>query len=164
MTDILDWVGRVTTALFILQILLAGYAWLKGALPALLRLGFGLSRRKIAILARGEHLGDLKTVLLESKLFNEKNMLEIPSLESLDRADRATLFLVFWPDWSDYITKVLEHKKSGTALVVYAPQDQGLIPPDKLKDLNSRPNVVVANFRGRLLNDILVCMMTTSYA
>ena len=65
-----------------------------------------------------------------------------------------------------YITKIgeiLQAKKDATALVVYAPKGPASIPPDKFVELNSKRNVMVTNFRGRLLNDIVVSLMTTSY-
>lgn len=164
MLDIIDWVGRGTTVLFIITVVVGIYGWLKGILPALLRLGFGLSKRKIAIFAaQGAHLDTLKEVLVNSNLFHEKNLLVITSADQLSRAERATLYLVFWHDWTEYIDKIMERKKEGTALVIYAPQDLGFIPQDKMRDLGNEPNVVIANALGRLLNDILVCMMTTSY-
>lgn len=163
MIEILDWVGRVTTVLFLITLGLGIYAWAKGIFPALLRLGFGLSRRKIAIFAKGDNLSGLKSLLLHSDLFYERNILEIPSIEHLGIAERATLYLVFWHDWSEHLAEILKKKQDGTALVVYAPQELGFIPQETIKVLNNERNVVLTNFRGRLLNDIVVCMMTTSY-
>jgi hypothetical protein len=54
----------------------------------------------------------------------------------------------------------LHAKKDKTALVGYAPR-QIFIPPDKFINLNNYRNVMVTNFRGGLLNDIVVRMITT---
>jgi len=159
----LDWVGRVTALIFIVTLLLGGYAWIRGILPAIIRLGNGFSKRKIAIFARGDNLGSLRALLIDSGLFNDKNIIDISSDGDFGRAERATLFLVFWHDWQDKIDRILQAKKNNTALVVYAPQDLGFIPQDKMKELNIGRNVTVTNFRGRLLNDIVVCLITTSY-
>ena len=161
--DILDWVGRVTTVIFLLTLAYGIYAWARGILPALIRLGNGLSKRKIAIFARGDHLRSLESLLLDSKLFNKKNVIDISSDSDFGRAEQATLYLIFWHDWQDKITEILNTKKDNTGLVVYAPQDLGLIPQDKLKELTGKRNVIVVNFRGRLLNDIVISLMTTSY-
>lgn len=159
---ILDWVGWITAALFLVTLILGIYAWLKGILPALIRLGNGLSKRKIAIFAKGDNLKSLQDLLEDSKLFDKKNIIGISSTSDFGRAERATLFLIFWDDWQDKIDEILRAKKDNTALVVYAPK-QNSIPPDKFIELNSKRNVMVANFRGRLLNDIVVSLMTTSY-
>ena len=159
----LDLVSRVTTLIFIMTLVFGAYAWFKGILPALIRLGNGLSRRKIAIFAKGENLGSLRALLLDTKLFNEKNIIDISSGNDLGRAERATLFLVFWHDWEDQIERILRAKKDNTALIVYAPQDRGRIPQDKIDGLNTERNVTLSNLRGRLLNDIVVSLMTSSY-
>ena|SRR5260221_10053248 len=163
MIIILDWVGRVTAVIFLLTLALGIYAWLKGILPALIRLGNGFSKRKIAIFAKGDNLISLKSLLLDSELFDKKNIIDITSNSDFGRAERATLFLIFWHDWQDKIDGILNAKKDTTALVIYASQDLGFIPQDKMKELNSKRNVIVTNFRGRLLNDIVISLMTTSY-
>ena len=163
MITILDWVGYVTSVIFLLTLALGIYAWLKGILPALIRLGYGFSKRKIAIFAKGDNLKSLVNLLLDSELFNKQNMIDISSTSDFGRAERATLFLIFWDDWQDKIDEILHAKKDSTALVVYAPKGPGSIPSDKFIDLNSQRNVMVTNFRGRLLNDIVISLMTTSY-
>lgn len=125
---ILDWVGRVTTALSLLALLYGIYAWfIKGTLPVLLRLGKGLSKRTIAIFAKGDHLSSLENLLLDSKLFDKKNIRGISSDSDLGRAEQATLFLVFWPDWQTQIREILPLVKNSTALVIYAPKELGPI-------------------------------------
>lgn len=163
MIEILDGIGRVTTVIFLLTILWAIYAWFKGILPAMLRLGNGLAKRKIAIFAKGDNFSSLKDLLTDSKLFNKNNIIRISSQGDFGKAEQATLYLVFWHDWNDKIDEILASKKDSTALIVYAPQELGFIPPDKMKALNSKRNVIVTNFRGRLLNDIVGSLMTTSY-
>lgn len=161
MITFLDWVGYVTTVLFLLTLALGIYAWLKGILPALWRLGNGFSKRQIAIFAKGDNLKSLTSLLLDTKLFNKKNIIDISSDSDFGRAERGTLFLVSWDDWQDKIDEILRAKKDNTALVVYAPP--GSIPQVKMKELNNKRNVMLTNFRGRLLNDIVVSLMTTSY-
>ena len=163
MLDLIDWVGRVSTVIVIVSVILGFYAWGKGIFPALWRLGNGLSKRKIALLAKGDNLRSLKSLLVDSKLFNERNIFEISSANDLGRAEQATLFLVYWHDWPNELDEILRVAKDTTALVVYAPQELGFIPQDKMKALNSKRNVMVSNFRGRLLNDIVTGLMTTSY-
>lgn len=163
MITILDWVGRVTAVIFLLTLALGIYAWLKGILPALVRLGNGFSKRKIAIFAKGDNLKILMNLLLDTKLFDKRNMIDISSSDDFGRAERATLFLIFWDDWQDKIDEILHAKKDNTALVVYAPKGPTSIPPDRFVELNSKRNVMVTNFRGRLLNDIVISLMTTSY-
>ncbi len=64
MLDLIDWVGRVSTVIVIVSVILGFYAWGKGIFPALWRLGNGLSKRKIALLAKGDNLKSLKSLLV----------------------------------------------------------------------------------------------------
>jgi hypothetical protein len=163
MIDILDAISRVTTVVFLLTILWAIYLWFKGILPAMLRLGNGLAKRKIAIFAKGDNFDSLKDLLIDSKLFNQRNIARISSQGDLKKAEQQTLFLVYWSDWESDLDKIVKLKKDGTALVVYAPQEKGFIPKEQMTLLNNERNVMVTNFRGRLLNDIVVSMITTGY-
>lgn len=96
--------------------------------------------------------------LLDTKLFNKKNMIDISSVGDFGRAEGATVFLIFWDDWKD---KMLRVKKDKTALVIYAPPRS--IPDAEFAKLDSQRNVMVTNFRGRLLNDMVISLMTTGY-
>jgi len=42
-------------------------------------------------------------------------------------------------------------------------QEEGLIPREDLGKINQHRNVIIVNFRGRLLNDIVTSLITTSY-
>lgn len=161
MVTFLDWVGYATTIWFLLTVVLGIYAVLTGVIPPLVRLGKGLSRRKIAIFAKSDNLKMLHNLLEGAKLFNKKNITDISSLGDLGRAEKSTLFLIVWNDWKDNMDEVLRTKKGDTALVIYAPP--GAIPQGEFAKLDTQLNVMVSNFRGRLLNDILVCLMTTGY-
>ena len=160
---ILDLIGYGST-ICLVAILIAGIvAWAKGILPVLLRLGNGLARRKIAIFAKSGHLSSLRSLLIDSGLFSQDNILDISTKNDFGRAEEATLFLVFWHDWATEIDSILSYKKDKIALIVYAPQDLGFVPNGVVKKLNERRNVVLNNFRGRLLNDIVASIITTSY-
>ncbi len=141
----------------------ASILWLTGIAPALLRLGMGLARREIAIFASSDMAKSLTQLLLDSRLFRERNLTSIGHDGDIEKGRSATLLVVYWPDWSENIGEVLTQKRDSAALIVYAPPDKGSIPKETLAMLNKKRNVVICNFRGRLLNDIVVSMITTSY-
>lgn len=160
---ILEYLGHASTVTVLVTLAVGVVAWLRGILPALLRLGNGLAKRKIAIFAKGDNLTSLKDLLLDSKLFNKNNIINITTKNDLGKAEKSTLFLVFWPDWKSDIENILIKKGDETVLIVYAPQESGFIPKNQMSELTEERNVMVTNFRGRLLNDIVVSMITTSY-
>ena len=159
----LTWVGYAETALLICGLLWTLILWWRGILPVLLRLGNGLAKRKIAIFAMGDNLTSLKSLLLGSGLFRAKNMCEVSKLEDIGQAESATVLLVFWHDWEKSLQEILLKKRDRCPLIVYAPVSKGRIPDDQMKALDGVRNTSVTNFRGRLLNDIISSMITTSY-
>lgn len=160
--SILNWVSYASTIIVIVSLISGLIAWFTGILPALRRLGMGFAKRKIAIFAKGDHLTSLNSLLTDSKLFRKKNIIDISFDGDLGRAEKITLLLVYWDDWQDKIDEIVRNKNDGAVLIVYAPGSES-IPRDKYKDLNNKRNVIVTNFRGRLLNDIVSSLITTSY-
>jgi hypothetical protein len=161
--NIVDTIWIIEGIVVMLGILYAIYLWVRGISPALLRLGNGLSRRKIAIFAKSDNFASIRDLLLDSKLFSEKNICAITKKDDVGRAEDATMYLVFWPDWSNDIDDILRQKPDRSALIVYAPYDRGRIPDDQMTKLDGRRHTAVTNFRGRLLNDIVTSMITTGY-
>ncbi len=157
---IVDWASLVFSG----AVVIAGvYVTVTGFLPVLWRLGNGLRKRKIAIFAKDGALTSLKALFADSKLFNTKNIIEVAHGGDFGRSEDATVFLVYWPDWQNEMPEIIRRKKDGTALIVYAPQGQGFVPPETIALLEQHRNVVLANLRGRLLNDIVVSLITSGY-
>jgi hypothetical protein len=153
--------GGVSSVLTLLAALYAIYLVLKGVIPVWYRLGMGLSRRKIAVFADNEFM-DLKGMLVDSGLFREGNVVKIEK-SAIKKAEGITLFLVHWKSFEEEIGKILEMKNDSTALVVYAPTNEGRIENALMERINNERNSIVVNLRGRLLNDVLVSMITTGY-
>lgn len=161
--QVLGIVGAIETTILILGLIWGFSLWARGISPALFRLGNGLAKRKIALFAKGDNLSSLKHLLIDSKLFKEANIYEISKPGDIGRAESATMYLVVWHDWVEDIAEILRQKPDRCALIVYAPYDRGRIPDDQMKALDGKRHTAVTNFRGRLLNDIVASMITTSY-
>lgn len=162
--EIVKW-PRILGSLFaFLSMLVIIWYTLRGLFPALLRLGHGLWRRKIAIVATGDTLDNLGLLIEESKLFNTKNIIRVAGVDQYEAIARASVILVYWADAAASIDAVLSKKHEDTALIIYAPYKDGPIPPEVMEKLELRKHVVVNNFRGRLMNDIVTSMITTGYA
>lgn len=159
---ILGIIEHGTTILVVIAFLVGIYQWIVGIWPALWRLGKGLAGRKIAVFAEATEFNSLKNLLIDSKLFNERNIVHITN-NDLGKAEEYSLFLAHWKNISSRLDDVLSKKRDGTALVIYAPQEEGFIPKEDMAKINQHRNVIVANLRGRLLNDIVTTLITTSY-
>lgn len=146
----------------IITIIFGFVAVVRGIAPVLWRLGNGLANRKIALFAKGENAPSLKNLLLDSKLIQNKNIVEVNRPEDIGRAEAATVYIVVWHDFADDIDSILNQKPDSCALIVYSPYDQEMIPSAQMKKLDGTRHTAVTNFRGRLLNDVITSMITTT--
>jgi hypothetical protein len=160
---ILNILGYIATMVVLVTAVLAIFAWFKGLLPAILRLGNGLAKRKISIFAKSDNLSSLINLLVDSGLFLKSNVTEITKEKDFGKSESSTLLLVYWPDWKNKMIQIRNLKKDNEALVIYAPKSTGNIPENIMAKLDEKRNVTVVNFRGRLLNDMVTAMITTGY-
>lgn len=152
-------VGGVATILMIIGFCYTAFLVIKGVLPVWYRLGIGLSKRKIAIFAKDEYQS-LSDMITASKIFTTTIQIH---KNDIKKAEKESVYLVHWHEFQDKIDDILSIKKDTTPLIIYAPQEEGFIDKDIMKKINSHRNSVVVNLRGRLLNDILTSLITTSY-
>jgi len=160
---ILKYFTAIEAGLLVVGFFFTIYVFVRGIAPALWRLGNGLAKRKIALFAKGDNAGSLKALLLDSKLFQAKNIMEISMLKDIGRAEAASVYLVFWHDWVNEIDAILDKKPDSCPLIVYSPYDRGPLPAAQMTKLDGKRHTTVTNFRGRLLNDVVASMITTSY-
>jgi len=132
-----------------------------GVTPIAFRLGFAIWQRRVAIIGSGEAYSSLRSTLVDSGVFREKRISHI-GLDKIEKVRGETVLLVDWTTAQAHVDQILSNRKSiNTAVVIFAKPES--IPRDKLGQIVDHPNTVVVNSRGRLLNDILTSLMTTSY-
>ncbi|OGS20968.1 MAG: hypothetical protein A2252_04560 [Elusimicrobia bacterium RIFOXYA2_FULL_39_19] len=154
-------VGGITVTLAFLAFVYRLLCWAFGITPIVFRLGIALWQRKVVIFGSFEIFESLKSSLVDSNIFKKNNILHINS-DNIDKSKEETIFLVDWETFGDKIEQVFSARKNHqTAIVIYA--KPASIPQDKMSEIANRANTVVVNFRGRLLNDILTSLITTSY-
>lgn len=159
--QIMDIIGYAGTAWLIVSGAIIFIAWLNGILTPVWRLGNGLAKRKITIFAKGDNKESFKSLLSDSNLFKPKNIQVITKIEDFGRCESSTLFLVVWDDFGDDISSILNRKSDKTALIIFSKPSQ-LLEKD-WSVLDQYRNVIIVNFKGRLLNDMLVSLMVTGY-
>ncbi len=152
--------GGIFSLLTVVTFLYTFWIVVKGVMPVWYRLGLALTKRKIVIFAKDDNYENLKNVLVESDLFKEKNIKMIDE-KSIQKAENDSILLVHWNSYKDNLEKILSIKKDTSALIVYAPTEEGRIDENSMAEMSKHRNVIIVNFRGRLLNDVLVSMMTS---
>lgn len=158
---LLGLVGGISVILAAVGFIITGVCWICGITPVIFRLGTALTGRRIAIFGSVENFESLKSTLLESGLFKEKNIILIQK-DNIEKAKNETIFLIDWTTFGEQIEQVFAIRKNHqTAVLIYAkPQS---IPPKKMEEISDKSNTVIVNSRGRLLNDALTALVTTSY-
>ena len=154
-------VGGISTVIAIVSFIYSIYLILNGIIPVWLRLGKGLSKRKIAVYAENDFI-NFQSMLLDSGIFKEKNIQQITN-QSLAKGETHTMMLINYMDFKDKIEDILRYKKDSDSLIIYAPSSGERIEPELMNKINENRNSIVVNMRGRLLNDILISMITTIY-
>lgn len=135
--------------------------WALGITPIILRFGKALQTRKIAVYGSKKNIYNLTEALIDSHLFKEKNIIAIGKSD-FSKGKTCSIFLVDWKSCGERINEIYGLRTSHQiAVIIYA--QPGSIPQDIMGDIANRPNTVIVNFKGRLLNDILTSLVTTSY-
>ncbi|MFN2502029.1 MAG: hypothetical protein ABR530_08460 [Pyrinomonadaceae bacterium] len=118
---IFEILGYPATIIVLCGFVLTTVRYVRGAVPVGMRLGKGLSTRKIALFARDEGLATLREVVLRSSLFHEKNLRDVTDPSNFDNHEGTDFFIVYYPHWKDHIDLILGAKKDQMPLLVYCP-------------------------------------------
>ncbi|MCB0490704.1 MAG: hypothetical protein KDC99_19685 [Cyclobacteriaceae bacterium] len=161
----LELVGLITTLIAVLAFFSAVISGILGISPLLYRLGLGRWRRKITVLADSDNFASIRDDLVSSGVFRAKNIDHVTS-KGLAKVKESNLLLVDYGSFTDKNMKtIIRNKKSSAGMVVYFPDfsPTNRVPDDVMKLINDEPHSVLVNFRGRLINDILITLLSTSY-
>lgn len=164
MGELLKFVGIIDAILSLIgigAILFGIYIWYRGIGVPVYRLGNGLARRKVYVLANEGNARSVSELLINSRLFQKNNIIKITTREDFGRAEGKSLYVVRFEDWSDNLDEILGLKKNGAFMVVFAPDIR--IPDEYMDKIKIHSNIAITNFRGRLIGDVLLAMMTTSF-
>ena len=162
----IDVVGISTTIFAILIFTWGIISWVIGAYPLFYRIGFGRWSRKITIVANGDMYNTLKTDLVDTGIFREKNISPQVTNQSFSKIKKASLVLVHYQSFTeDEIKIILSHKQPHSGFVFYFPEfsPENRIPPEMMKAINNEQFTTIVNMRGRLMNDIVTTLLSTGY-
>ena len=163
--SLLDIVGLLTTLFAVLLFFWSVACWVMGIYPLFYRLGFARWSRKITIVADDAMYSTIKSDLVDTGIFREKNISLVKS-DSLAKIKQASLVLVHYQSLSeDQVKTLISYKKLNAGFIFYYPEftPTAKIPDDIMKLINNEQFTTVVNLRGRLMNDIVATMLSTSY-
>lgn len=154
-------VGGISVSIAFIAIVYKVICFFWGVTPLVLRLGIALWKRKVAVFGNAESFSSFKLMLIDSGVFKESNIDRI-DLMDLAKAKKFDIYLVDWASSSSYINAIFDCRPSQqTPVIIFAAPKS--IPDDELSSIANKSNTVIVNFRGRLMNDLLTSLVTTSY-
>ena len=127
------------------------------------RFGLALFKKKIAIVASDNDYRDLEEDLADSGLIKEDNILRISNKQLAKTKDALLLIVVYgYLDEKDF-RELVKGKNARCGLIVYCPPENGYVPKEEMTLLSATAFTALCNFRGRLVNDVLLMMLSTSF-
>ena len=160
-------IGHCLLVITVVGFLITAVSWALGLATPIWRLGLGLRRRRIGIAADTENFNTLKIDLTSTGVFRENNIKQITK-DHLSAVKNHSLVIVHYKSFcAEDIKQILNDKESACGMIFYSPESgpdsEDKIPNDMFQEIVRRENTTVVNFRGRLLNDIINTIITTSY-
>jgi hypothetical protein len=152
--------GWIWFTVWVFALLLKIIFWTIWISPVIFRVWVWLWKRRIAIISKNSNYWNLESTLLDSWIFNKKNIIKVES--DLKKAASANIYLVDWESFYNEIDDIFATRSNHQIPVIIFAKPQA-IPNDKMIIIWNYSNTVVVNFKWRLLNDILTSLITCSY-
>ena len=176
MTSIIDFfdhpfftiLGGIASIISILTMLAIFIAWIFGIAPIAWKLGISRWSRKIGIASSDDIWHQLEADLINSGIFRKRNIERI-SATNISTVRNYSLILVHYKSFNEgQLREIFRTKRSESGMIVYYPEfhsEEGdSITPEMIRQIHDRENSSVVNFRGRLLSDLVLTFITTSFA
>lgn len=125
------------------------------------RFAIALKAKKIYVVSNLDNSQTICDDLVNSGLIKEKNIIKKNS-DQIGYLSKAKLLILDF-DFLDEekILKVVESKEPACGVIVYSKCKK--ITDSTMDKLNESPQVSVVNFRGRLINEVILLLISTSF-
>lgn len=156
-------IGIFTTMSAIVAGAITFLGWTAGISLVMKRLGLGRWYRKVTIVSNEKCGKLLEKDLRDSGVFREKNINLIGEDSVADVKEADLILLDYWSIEPDKAQRVIDNKSKHAGLVVYSPMKKERLPFKVTERINEEPFTTLVQMRGRLVNDLLITLMSTSY-
>lgn len=156
-------IGAITIVGAIIVGLATFFGWTAGIFMVMKRLGLGRWYRKVLIVGSTSETKSLRKDLEDSGVFRKSNISEVDGRNLSDIKEASLILLDYWSLTKPQVSTVLANKRKQAGLVVYSPMGKRRIPDEISEAINNEPFTTLVQMRGRLVNDLLITLMSTSY-
>lgn len=126
------------------------------------RFGKGIAWKKVFIVADGETGKEIQCDLERSGLIKPKNILTKTKGQTGDLNYARLVILDYEYLGNDDVLRIVSNKNPDCGILVYA-KPGIIIGPRDMATLNLFQHVSIVNMRGRLVNETLLLMLSTSF-
>ncbi|WP_165047491.1 MULTISPECIES: hypothetical protein [unclassified Adlercreutzia] len=126
------------------------------------RFGKGIAWKKVFIVANDNTRQELKGDLERSGILRKRNIRVKTDGQISDLAGARLLILEYGYLGEKKVQEIVSNKCSDCGVLIYAKHKE--ISDESMSKLNRSQHVSVVNFRGRLVNEILLLLISTSFA
>jgi hypothetical protein len=156
-------IGALTILVTFAIGLMTFFGWAAGVTLVMKRLGLGRWYRKVLIVGSSGETKSLRRDIEDSGVFRKNNIEEVDERNLVDVKRASLILLDYWSLEVSQVAVVLANKQKHAGLVVYSPMGKGRIPDEISATINNEPFTTLVQMRGRLVNDLLITLMSTSY-
>lgn len=155
-------IGGATTAATIITTVVIVFFAITGLLKAMWRFGIGVAWRKVFIVADADARDELQGDLMRSGIVRKRNIKTMTRGQISNLKGARLIILDYGYLEEDETVRIVSQKDSDCGVLVYA--KPGTIPGEVMEKLNLSQHVSVVNFRGRLVNEVLILLLSTSFS
>lgn len=154
-------IGSVTTVATIISAAVIVFFAITGLLKAMWRFGIGVAWKKVFIVAEADARDELRGDLMRSGIVRKRNIETMTRGQTSNLKGARLIVLDYGYLKEDETVRIVSQKDSDCGVLVYA--KPGAIPDEVMEKLNLSQHVSVVNFRGRLVNEVLILLLSTSF-
>ncbi len=136
---------------------------ISGITQAAYRFGLALYGKRIAIISDDGDYQDLRDDLADSGLIKERNIEHVSKNHLAKAKDALLVIVVHGYLETEELRQVVAGKNVRCGLITYCPPSKGRISAEEMNLLGKTAFTTICNFRGRLVNDTLLMMLSTSF-
>lgn len=130
------------------------------------RFGLGLWKRQIAIITSDTNLvNSLKADLTSTGFIRAGNVVHI-SIENLKDLPGYSIAVIDYGSFlgdKGQLCNFIEQMDSSVGIVLYCRPEHGRLSDELMQKINNSSRVILTNFRGRLVNDVISSLVSTPY-
>lgn len=163
--NVVNIAGLICTSVCIVATIGTVIVWSRFIIPVLRRFGMVIWKRQIAIVSNDPSLvTSIEIDLTSTHMLRKKNLCGIP-INNLKDLPKYSVVIIDCGSFSEEakLAKVIDDMDASIGVVLYCRPGCKRLSDELMMKVNNSSRVILTNFRGRLVNDIVASLVSTPY-